>query len=674
MKILLSPALRLAQRLSSSRKFLLIGVTVIIPLLGLLIFQVVGQVVAFQGLQREQNGAIYNQGLRRVVESLQQHRGMSNGLLSGDTSFANKITVNEVELEKRIAEVQAVTVAMNPVLRVAADWQQVVQAWEVLKKDWRGLSAAESTRRHSKLIEQVLFVVQVTADNSGLTLESDNSPYFLQSTLYGHVLSLTEWLGRMRGRGTAATALGSLDDNLRMEMSVLSAMVEGAKTAINNQLERAYRADPALKLSFQTKADKALTAVNSAQDLLRAQVLGANGVTISAGDYFASLTSVIDSSFMLFDEMHTQLIQELEDKKSHMLQRMMMTLIPTLLLVCLGGYLSLGVYLVLRQSLSELRAYTRCLAEGDLSARLKIDTRDELGEVGGAINELVAVWQKVIGRIQLATHQVSLAATQLSQATVDLINRSQTQSQAASSMAAAVEELSVSISHVADSTQETDGIAHHAEGDSLESREVVQQAAQEIEAIALLIGETATRVEQLGAQSKNISQVVTVIRDIADQTNLLALNAAIEAARAGEAGRGFAVVADEVRKLAERTRASTHEIAAMVEGIGRAANDAVSSMQHNQSRMSAGLALTQQADASMAKLLEEAEILLSAVGDVASACEEQRATSHELARNIETVAQMSEANVATVEDAAGIAHTLAQGTTDLEAAIAHFRV
>ena len=674
MKILLFPALRLAQSLSSSSKFLLIGVTVIIPLLGLLIFQVVGQVSAFQGLQREQKGAMYNQNLRRVLESLQQHRGMSNGLLSGDASFSSKITANEVELEKRLADVRAATTAMDSALQVAADWQQAEQVWNVLKKDWRGLTAAESARRHTKLIEQVLFVVQVSADKSGLTLEPDNSPYFLQSTLYDHVLSLTEWLGRMRGRGTAATALGTLDDSLRMEMSVLSAMVEGAKTAIHDQLERAYRADPALKLSFQAKADKAISAVNDAQKLLHTQVLGANGVTIPAGEYFAALTAVIDSSFTLFDDMHAQLMQELEDKKSQMLQRMMMTLIPTLLLVCAGGYLSLGVYLVLRRSMNELVAYTRRLAEGDLTARLKIDTRDELGEVGSAMNELVSVWQKVIGRIQQTSHQVSLAATQLGQATDDLIDRSQTQSQAASSMAAAVEELSVSISHVADSTQETDGIAHHAEGDSQESRKVVQQAAQEIEAIARLIGETATRVEQLGAQSKNIFQVVTVIRDIADQTNLLALNAAIEAARAGESGRGFAVVADEVRKLAERTRASTHEIAAMIEGIGSAAHDAVSSMQHDQSRMSAGLTLTQQADACMAKLLDEAEVLLGAVGDIASACEEQRATSQELARNIETVAQMSEANVATVEGAVGISHSLAQGTRDLEAEIAHFRV
>ena len=673
MNVFLLPAIRLAQKLNSSAKFLLIGIALIVPLLGLLAFIVQGQVRAFQGLQREQVGAEYNQTLRLVIETLQQHRGMSNGLLSGDTSFAEKIKENETELQKRLERSRAVTASQESILQLTAEWQRAEQSWAALQSEWRGLTAAESTRRHSALIEEIMFLGQQAADRSGLTLEADTSPYFLQSILYDHVISLTEWLGRLRGRGTAAAAQATLDEGLRMELGVLSAMVGNAERTIRNQLQRAYQADSALQQSFQSKADKALADVAAGQKIIREQVLGSSGVTISAGDYFSRLTQVIDSSFTLFDDMHAQLLQELEAKKARMLKQMLLALIPTVLLVAIGSYLSLGVLIVLRQSVAELQACSQRLAEGDLTQRIPVRTRDELGDVGRAINEMVAVWQGVISQIQQTVHQVYVSAEQLQQATRDLIDRSGQQSRSAANMAAAVEQMSVSISHVADRTQETDGIAHHAEENSQQSRSVVQNATREIQQIAAQLAQTTASVEQLGEQSQKISSVVTVIREIAEQTNLLALNAAIEAARAGESGRGFAVVADEVRKLAERTRVSTHEIAAMVEGISTAATSAVQHMHANRQRMETGRALTQQADDCMQILLEEAQVLLGAVSDIANACQEQRAASQDIARNIEMVAQMSDANLDTVESTARISQVLEQGTASLEAAISRFK-
>ena len=124
MNAFLLPAIRLAQKLNSSAKFLLIGIALIVPLLGLLAFIVQGQVRAFQGLQREQVGAEYNQTLRLVIETLQQHRGMSNGLLSGDTSFAEKIKENETELQKRLERSRAVTASQESILQLAAEWQR----------------------------------------------------------------------------------------------------------------------------------------------------------------------------------------------------------------------------------------------------------------------------------------------------------------------------------------------------------------------------------------------------------------------------------------------------------------------------------------------------------------------------------------------------------------------
>lgn len=674
MKALLLPATNLMGRLNFSGKFLVIGLLLVIPLLGLLGFVVKNEINAYQILANEQRGVAYTHSIRMVVELLQQHRGMSNGVLSGDKSFVEKIAVNETELEKRLDVVRAATASEGGKLGITEDWAKFDQGWKQLKTEWNTLSAAESTKRHNVLVESLILLVQITADNSALTLEPDTSPYFLQNLLFNNVMPLTEWLGRMRARGTAAVAKGQIDDALKVELSVLNAQVENAEQGIKNQLGRAYRMDAALEKAFKSKADSALAAVSQGQDLLLNSVLASGGVNISATDYFSRITEVIARSFMLYDELHAQLKHELDVKQSAMLLEMCLTLIPTLLLVCLGGYLSMGNYVQLIESVSILRAQTRKLADGNLIERSSIDTQDELGQIGQALNEMAHTWQEVVTQIQQNARHVSSAAKQLGDATTELTHRSETQSASASTMAAAIQEISVSISQVADHARQTDHIAHDAENDSTASRKVVQHTAEEIQNVAALIGETAQRVNELGGHSQKISQIVTVIREIAEQTNLLALNAAIEAARAGETGRGFAVVADEVRKLAERTRDATQEISSMVNSIASATSEAVSSIHSEQSRMDAGVRLTREADQGMAKLFDEVEILLRAVSDISSACEEQRTTSQELARNVETVASMAEANVMTVQETRALSHSLGQGAESLERTIARFKV
>lgn len=674
MKVLLLPAMNFMGRLNFSGKFLAIGLLLIIPLLGLLGFLVKNEIGTYRILANEQRGLAYTHSVRLVVETLQQHRGMSNGVLSGDKSFVEKIAANETELEKRLDAVRAATASEGGKLAITEDWAKFDQGWKQLKTEWNTLSAAESTKRHNVLVESLILLVQITADNSALTLEPDTSPYFLQNLLFNNVMPLTEWLGRMRARGTAALAKGQIDDALKVELSVLNAQVESAEQGIKNQLGRAYRMDAALEKAFKSKADSALVAVSQGQDLLLNSVLASSGTNIGAAEYFSRITEVIDRSFMLYDEMHAQLKHELDVKQSAMVLEMCLTLIPTLLLVCLGSYLSMGNYVLLIDSVRTLCMQANKLADGNLVDRAEINSRDEFWQIGCALNQMAGHWQKVVSEIQKNARHVSASAMQLDQSTVELTRRSQTQSASASAMASAIEEISVSISLVADHARQTDQIAHDAENDSTQSRKVVQHTAAEIQNVASLIGETALRVNQLGEHSQKISQIVTVIREIAEQTNLLALNAAIEAARAGETGRGFAVVADEVRKLAERTRNATQEISSMVGSIASATSEAVSSIHSEQSRMDAGVRLTHEADQGMARLFDEVEVLLRAVSDISNACEEQRSTSQELARNVETVASMAEANVQTVEVAAGLARTLGEGATNLEQTVARFRV
>ena len=204
--------------------------------------------------------------------------------------------------------------------------------------------------------------------------------------------------------------------------------------------------------------------------------------------------------------------------------------------------------------------------------------------------------------------------------------------------------------------------------------EIIHSAASEMHKISDAVQSSSAIIEDLGRQSDQITSIVNTIREIADQTNLLALNAAIEAARAGEQGRGFAVVADEVRKLAERTSLSTTEIAAMVGKIQTGTRNAVESMQTGVAQAGRGVDLASQAGASIIEIREGAERVTAVVNSITDSIREQGSTSSDIARNIEHIAQMSEEGASAVRHTADAARHLQQLSGSLHHSVSRFKL
>ena len=282
--------------------------------------------------------------------------------------------------------------------------------------------------------------------------------------------------------------------------------------------------------------------------------------------------------------------------------------------------------------------------------------------------------REMVMSIQVSADQVGQAAHQLAQTSGAVAAAAGQQSAATSATAVAVEEMAAGMETISNNANNARSYSQEASDLSRKGSEVVHAAASEMERIAVSVESSSNIISGLEQQSNEVSAIVNVIREIADQTNLLALNAAIEAARAGEQGRGFAVVADEVRKLAERTSQSTLQISQTIAKIQSGTQSVVASMVAGVDQVRAGTTLAKQAGASIGEIQSGAERVVGVVSDISSALKEQSKASAEIARNIDTIAQMVEANNSSAEQAALGAQQLQRLAEGLSASVRSFHV
>ncbi len=353
----------------------------------------------------------------------------------------------------------------------------------------------------------------------------------------------------------------------------------------------------------------------------------------------------------------------------------------TLILLVFGiAAVVLGIILsvtITRSIVVPIRGNTRAvkaMAKGNLAFEVPTDRKDEFGDEMKAAKEMVEKWREIVGSLKSAAASISSAGVQLSASAEQMSKGSGEQANRSSQVAAASVEMSQTVVDIARNTNNIANSAANTVKIAKEGEEIVNQATKEVEEIARTVGDSAESIRTLGERSNQIGEIVNVIDDIADQTNLLALNAAIEAARAGEQGRGFAVVADEVRKLAERTANSTSEIGGMINAIQGDVERAVMTMNTVAKKVETGVDLSGKAGQSLRVIVTSVDDLLGMVQQIASATDEMSATSEEINRDIEQIAAVSRETSASSEQTAQASGELAKLSNDLEDIVSRFRV
>ena len=336
--------------------------------------------------------------------------------------------------------------------------------------------------------------------------------------------------------------------------------------------------------------------------------------------------------------------------------------------------LGLTLARVIGKPVRELAVQAETVATGDLTVEVVARSKDEIGQLAESFKRMVENLRSTINQVGEASSAVASASSQISSSTEEMAAGAQEQTSQANEVASAVEEMTKTIIENSKNAGTTAETAKQAKEVAEHGGQVVEQTVEGMKRIAAVVNKSAGTVKALGKSSDQIGEIISVIDDIADQTNLLALNAAIEAARAGEQGRGFAVVADEVRKLAERTTKATKEIATMIRTIQTDTADAVRSMEEGTAEVDSGIKLADQAGMSLREIVETAQKVTDMVAQIAAASEQQSSASEQISKNVEAISSVTNQSATGTQQIARAADDLNHLTENLQKLVSNFKL
>jgi methyl-accepting chemotaxis protein len=305
---------------------------------------------------------------------------------------------------------------------------------------------------------------------------------------------------------------------------------------------------------------------------------------------------------------------------------------------------------------------------------LEVVSKDELGQASIALNRMKNSLHELVQSIAATAEHVASASEEISSSASQQSQGAVNQRDQAAQVATALQEMSATVLQVSEHSNKAAEAARHASETAHHGGSIVEETLTKMRVIAESVGGTARKMVELGKSSDQIGRIIGVIDDIADQTNLLALNAAIEAARAGEQGRGFAVVADEVRKLAERTTTATKEIARMIKNIQDETKSAVTAMEHGTTQVEEGVVSTVQAGDSLKEIIRMAEQVGEMISHIATAATQQSSATEEVNNNMEQIAKLVKESADGAHQSAKACQDLSELALDLQKMVGNFKL
>lgn len=662
------PAIRLMNRLSFGMKFSLISALFFVPMLVTNFYLVRDSYQVFVHTQIEAQGLqLLDASLNTTAQLEHWHDLLRINAVIGQGGTTG-------ELEQRIERLQK---------DIANQWQhlELVQGSAEQRADFDSkrnqlLAQLEAVHQQPSLQTRAVMAGELLASGvlfnrfitsqTGLSQDTNLEVRQLVALITEVTPDVTQSLGEGRAVASLSMARGYLDstnsnllDNLQLGLDKLSAEYE---MKLNEALSGSIAASQALS----SYAAESRVTLQDALRLLEDDVIMADSLDKPWGDLYQQTSTLIDKTHNLNSQVIDYLAGVLGERLGSYRWQMSLLIAALAAVFLLIGYLYSAFYVSTRSSLRSLGLVMDQVAAGDLTAHFKVQSRDELGELGGAFNQTVQRIHALLEQVNNTVHDVEGQATRVLSVSAQSNTAAAEQRAQIEQVATAMNEMSATSQEVANSAASAVGNAQSVNDETISGRVQVEQQVSNIQKLAQEIDGSVVAINQLATNSKSIGQVLDVIKGIAEQTNLLALNAAIEAARAGEQGRGFAVVADEVRNLAQRTQHSTAEIEQMISQLHGGVSSAVKAMSASHVMADETVAQSVEVQSALENILAAVGMIVDQIQQIAAAAEQQTAVAHDIDQNIVQINQTGELTAQGADETA-------QASQDMSAQVEHLK-
>nr|WP_209012859.1 methyl-accepting chemotaxis protein [Pseudomonas gregormendelii] len=663
-------------RLSFGMKFSLISVLFLIPMLVTNFYLVRDSYREFQGTRVELQSIDLlgsSLALRRDLETLNNlvQINVTLGQSGKAGNVESTISALEQSLLARLQGLSAMSSDPEQIAVFEAKRDEMIAAFKAQQAE---SSVQSKSGMIGKLLGSAQIFSQIIASQAGLSRDTQSDMRQLTELITTVTPAVTQLLGEGRAMGAFSLGQGFLNSASSTRFDELLAQIEKLQGEYGLKLQDALGSSKAARESLAAQADISQSTLKKASELFEEQVVMADTLDAPWQGFYDQVTGLMGQTYQLNEAtlkfLETQLQQRLEQNRTHMvLQAVALSVVFILIFYLYGGF-----YASTRTTLKNLGAMMDKVAAGDMTVTFNANSRDELGELGEVFNATVKKIHDLIERVGHTVGEVERQAGQVENVSARSNQAVAGQRLQIEQVATAMNQMSATSLEVARSAAAAVSSAHSVNDETLSGRGLVQSQQGSIAALAGEIDQSVLVINQLATDSQAISRVLEVIKSIAEQTNLLALNAAIEAARAGEQGRGFAVVADEVRTLAKRTQQSTEEIEQMISKLHSGVGAAVKAMGSSHQMASGTVGQSEKVQQALENILDAVGMIVDQNQQIAAAVEQQTAVAHDIDQNIVEINRAGERTAEGAHQTEDASRALSLQVVELKQLISAFRV
>ncbi|ENO14446.2 methyl-accepting chemotaxis protein [Marinobacter nanhaiticus D15-8W] len=675
MKQLLYPAVALMNRLPMIYKFSLISVLFLLPIGGLsylLVSQLNNSIAA---IDREAEGLEQFREANALVRAAYAYRDYrSVGKMTNDEAVLAKSAEARAVIDASFESLLGAEVSFDASGGWTAQVEALQQEWETLKsEDIFQSNIDPQFKYYQEFVQKARSLLASTLKVSGLAQDPlpENQLLLELGTTSLHDSMSAQ--GQVRAFAIYSLAQGQVGYALADAMNELFDRLTNLHSRLESELQVGLSSSEALN----QHADLANAVVQSSltvRDALDVNVITPYRLEMPWQEFDELVNAELERHFALqthiFDAVGANLASRL-DTESH--QRLIIFLALGVVLAIIV-YLYLGFFMSVKMAITQFGRAARKVADGDMTVRIDLQNRDELGALTSEFNNMTSKMAELIRSVSRTTGDVDGQAVRVNDtasANSEAVSR---QMQETDQISDAMHQMVDTVQEVAESAQRASDSATHAERDADKGRQVVAESVDTIHRLAAEIRGAVDVINRVSADSDSISQVLVEIKAIAEQTNLLALNAAIEAARAGDQGRGFAVVADEVRSLSQRTHKSTEDIEEMIGRLQDGVKEAVKAMTNSHEVTDATVEKSSEVTQALEKILAGISTIVDMSHQIAQASEEQSAVAKNINTNVEQITELGHTTADNAKETLEASREMSDLTAELRQLVGSFRV